>query len=370
MATFRDKIVGAKKVLLINPRGLGDVIHSLPVAAMLRKYLPDACIDFLASDHSKELFNIIPCVDVVLTVPSYPRPKSKTELYGRRIKVAWRIATSGYDAIVNLKPLDSTAALICMSLARNKLATRDLYTKTKFRWMYSDIVDNCWQNQSCYRFQLDSMATAGFDTSECNLGPELVDLSEIQLPPSIIRPYFHISLFASKESRQLPAVEAKALIMGLLERYPSHQLVISCSSVKRELGEIEEYLPKGSSERIKIFAGTLDTSQLAGVIARSDAHIGPDTGSVHLAWLVGAKSVSWYLNHESLMAWVPYGPQHRVLLSTREQARIGDLEGDPRRIQAIKASYVLEELDTLLTNPLPPKAAWPGSDHIGFRYIG
>jgi ADP-heptose:LPS heptosyltransferase len=34
---------------VVNPRGLGDVIHSLPVAAMLKRTLPHAQVDLLVS---------------------------------------------------------------------------------------------------------------------------------------------------------------------------------------------------------------------------------------------------------------------------------------------------------------------------------
>jgi ADP-heptose:LPS heptosyltransferase len=169
----------------------------------------------------------------------------------------------------------------------------------------------------------------------------------------------------------LPAAESQALILGLLPSYPAHQLVVSCSAAPHEVDEIHSIFPDTPPGRIRAFVGTLSLAQLALLMAHADAHIGPDTGSLHLAWLVGAKTVSWFLNHESLLAWVPYGPQHRVLLSLCEQVRIGDNVRDSERvpIQGIKAAHVLEELDSLLRASLPPREQWWGSNHVEFRCI-
>jgi ADP-heptose:LPS heptosyltransferase len=262
--------------------------------------------------------------------------------YGRRLKAAWRIRRDGYDAIINLQAIDSTSTTIALSRAPYKLAVRSIYSPIGMRWLYSDVIDRPWRNQSAHRFMLEGLAEAGFTVGGCHLGPELIDLGGRQLPEGVAAPFFHFSPFAAKTSRQLPTAD-----------------------------EIHSIVPDARAGRIKVFAGTLSLAQLALLLAHADAHIGPDTGSLHLAWLVGAKTVSWFLNHESLLAWVPYGPQHRVLLSLREQVRIGDNRGSAESvpIRAIKAAYILEELDDLLKTSLPAREQWWSSSHLGVRCI-
>ncbi|HVO22436.1 MAG TPA: glycosyltransferase family 9 protein [Candidatus Margulisiibacteriota bacterium] len=371
MAPFASKIQSARRILVVNPRGLGDIIHSLPVVAMLRRTLSHAQVDLLASAHSEDLFAIVPSVRQVLTTPFYPRPNTKLQRYRQRLKVAWRIRKNGYDAIINLQAIESTSMMIALSRAPYKLALRGMLSPIAMPWLYSDVVDQRWRNQSAYRFMLESIAAAGFAVGGCHLGPELVDLSRQQMPDSICAPFFHFSPFTSRTSRQLPCIESQALVTGLLQRYPTHQLVVSCAAAPREAGQIHSMLPAAPAGRIKVFAGTLSLGQLGLVMAHADAHIGPDTGSLHLAWLAGAKTVSWFLNHESLLAWVPYGPQHRILLSLREQVRIGDKarEAEPVPVQCIKAAHILEEVDRLLSAPLPPREQWWSSDQLGFRCI-
>ncbi|MGH7290927.1 MAG: glycosyltransferase family 9 protein, partial [Myxococcota bacterium] len=322
MPTFRDQLVRPRRILLVNPMGLGDIIHSLPAAALIQRTFPDAQVDFLGSSHSESLFAAVPYVHTVFSVPSYPRPKSRLELYLRRLKTAWRIRRAGYDAVINLKPIDSTAGQLLLSGARRKLAVRCLYARITHGWLYDAVIERRWRNQPCWRFIVDALAEAGFAADGAGLGPQLLDLLGQSLPAELQgRRYFHVSVFASAVSRQLAPEETRRLLELLLERYPQHGLVLSCSAAPRELEEIRALLPVQAGERVHLYPGTLSLAQLAAVQAGADAHLGPDTGSLHLAWLAGARTVSWYLNHESLLGWVPYGPQHRVLLSLREQAR-------------------------------------------------
>jgi ADP-heptose:LPS heptosyltransferase len=201
MTDFKSKIESAKSILLVNPRGLGDVVHSLPIVAMLKRTLPHAQVDLLVSAHTEELFAIVPSVRQVLSVPFYPRPKTKVQRYRRRLKAAWRIRQNGYDAIINLQAINSTSKAIAWSRAPYKLALRGILSPIGKPWLYSDVVDRRWRNQSAHRFMLDSLAEAGFAVDGCDLGPDLIDLGCQQMPEGVVPPFFLFCLFTSILSR-------------------------------------------------------------------------------------------------------------------------------------------------------------------------
>jgi ADP-heptose:LPS heptosyltransferase len=82
--------------------------------------------------------------------------------------------------------------------------------------------------------------------------------------------------------------------------------------------------------------------ELSALLKAARLHVGPDTGSLHLAWLQGTPTVSWFLNHEHLLAWAPRGSRHRVLVSTLERDRKADnLHGLPA---PLIAAAVTEQL--------------------------
>jgi len=368
MSSFREKIAGSRKILVCNPAGLGDVVHTLPAARLIKDLFPAAQVDFLASAHARDLFALMPWIGRVHAVPEYPRPRSKLDLNLRRIRVARDIRRERYDAIINFRAVDKTALMVLISGARHRLALRWIRHRPRdWRFFYTDQVDRRWRNESSCDFMLASLSEAGFPIEGYGLGPQLLDFGGRATPAGLQAPYFHLSLFTSKESRQLKAEESRQLIAGLLERYPGHRLVISCSAAAREVEAIHSLLPQGQHERVSVCAGTLSASELALVMRDADAHIGPETGSLPLAWLAGCRTVSWFLNHETLVAWVPRGPQHRVIVSVCEQARL-DSPSVSRPMQNVTAAHVLEALDDLLRDS-PSQQAGAASAAIQFRFV-
>ena len=55
-----------KRILLIKPSAVGDVIHTLPVLAKLRARYPEARIDWLLAPHIAELVRHHPALSNVL----------------------------------------------------------------------------------------------------------------------------------------------------------------------------------------------------------------------------------------------------------------------------------------------------------------
>ena len=57
------------RVAVVRLTSLGDVVHTLPVAAALRRYRPDDHIVWIVEEHEQQLLLGNPCVDHVLVAP-------------------------------------------------------------------------------------------------------------------------------------------------------------------------------------------------------------------------------------------------------------------------------------------------------------
>jgi ADP-heptose:LPS heptosyltransferase len=68
----------------------------------------------------------------------------------------------------------------------------------------------------------------------------------------------------------------------------------------------------------KVFAGGLNLVQLAAVIQYSTAHLCGDTGTLHLALMTGAPSVSWFRPGPGIRTWAPAGNRHRTVVGTAD----------------------------------------------------
>jgi len=57
------------RILVVRLSALGDLIHTLPVVAALRRSFPDAQIDWLVAERFRELVDLVPVVDQAVALP-------------------------------------------------------------------------------------------------------------------------------------------------------------------------------------------------------------------------------------------------------------------------------------------------------------
>ena len=94
------------RILIVRLGSLGDIVHALPVAAALRRALPDARIDWVVDERHRELLDLVPVVDRRLVWRTHSAP-------------AWRSAPgliaelrrARYDAVLDLQGLIKSAVL-------------------------------------------------------------------------------------------------------------------------------------------------------------------------------------------------------------------------------------------------------------------
>jgi heptosyltransferase-1 len=93
-----------KKILLIKPSGIGDIVHSLPVAIGLKYLYPDAELHWLVFS---KFANILETVDYVDKIIHWDRNGGLKE-YFRIIKM---LKKENYDLVIDLQVLFRTAFL-------------------------------------------------------------------------------------------------------------------------------------------------------------------------------------------------------------------------------------------------------------------
>lgn len=316
---FFEKIKNAKKIIVANPGGIGDDIHLLPALDVIRRSCPGVRFDLLASDGSKAMLSAVEGVDRVFTVKWSPRFKDRSKKRSERLRALKEIFFSDYDAFVDFRPSDATQLFLLASQASARLAVSCMYWDVKRPRIYTDLVSQSWVNESSYQFMLKGLDGAGFDTSGAFMGPHLL--------PGSLKPNhdysgcIHVSLCTSADCRELPISVARYLVEQLCCRYPGKKILVTGMPTEREKKIVDRVVAGLDFENLDIAVGRFNVLELLQVMLAADVHVGPDTGTVHMAWLCGTPSVSWYLNHETLTAWIPRGARHTILISSLEQSR-------------------------------------------------
>ena len=316
---FLERIRSSKRIIVANPGGIGDDIHLLPALDVIRQFCPEAKFDLLASDGSAPLLSAIDGVDQVFTVKWSPRFKDRAKKRMARWMALKYIAFSKYDAFIDFRPSDATQLFLIASRAPVRLGIDCMYWDVKRPGLYTDVVHQYWTNDSSYEFMLRGLGQVGFDIGDAHIGPHL--LPKFLQANIEYKGCIHVSLCTSANSRELSILESRNLVEKLCRNYPCKKILITGMATDRESEFITNVVNGLNFVNLDVAVGRFTILELLGVLLAADIHIGPDTGTVHMAWLCGTPSVSWYLNHETLMAWMPKSPRHTVLVSPFEQSR-------------------------------------------------
>jgi heptosyltransferase-1 len=124
-----------KTILLIKPGSFGDIIHAIPCAAALKKFLPDASITWLVDERWKPLLTENPVVDTTVT---FPREKFRG-IAGMLSSVTWalRLEEIRPDVVLDLQGLLRSALMARLSRARRIVGLAD--AREGARWFYDDL---------------------------------------------------------------------------------------------------------------------------------------------------------------------------------------------------------------------------------------
>jgi lipopolysaccharide heptosyltransferase I len=123
MSSLPVQLDGARRVLLVKPSAIGDVVHALPVAATLRRRYPNIELDWLVEEEAADLVRGHPAISEVVV--------SGRRRWGRQLWPPRRLlATLGevralaavlrgrrYDAVLDLQGLIKSALYVVTTRA-------------------------------------------------------------------------------------------------------------------------------------------------------------------------------------------------------------------------------------------------------------
>ena len=104
------------RLLIVRLGAVGDIIHTLPVAAALRRKFPDATVDWAVDERYAELLELTPVIDRPIVLASRSRPAVAAWLAFRR-----ELRDGGYDVALDLQGLAKSAAAVWLSGATRRV---------------------------------------------------------------------------------------------------------------------------------------------------------------------------------------------------------------------------------------------------------
>ena len=294
------KFMGAKKMkenklLYVPPRGIGDLVFSLPLLHSLRSAMTSATkieIPIPNRDSLKQTLDLIglasPC-DVFLPTPSEdPLAEERWEAsqegdsikrYAAEKKIFEKyLAGKFYDLAIVAKPFKIN------SVIAPQISRKDL-ENAGFDWRKAHMVDGFLAFATYMGIPALTKFDLNFDKTErVNLRDgRSVEISE---------PYILFNLGASGDSKKLPA-GTYAEVSKWLGQKGFSSILIGTSQEHPEAVEIET-LGENIVNLVSQEGLNLDLKNYATLAAQSKGVVGGDSGLLHLADAVGVPVIGLY----------------------------------------------------------------------------
>lgn len=289
-----------RRLLVIRPDRLGDVVISSSCLLPLREHLPDAYIAWAVRAPYTPLFRDNPLIDELIELPDVPRAFDK---------VLRRFA---FDTAVLLNP----DARLEEAVYRAGIPQRIGYTRGQgehlTEWVHHDWKKAGYKHEALLNF--DILERIGV-TTPSDPQPYLTLKPSPHAPPAVAgRPYvlFHLASHGNKP--RVPPDFFIALARRLLAAYDYCIVLVGASADDPSLRRFLTVFGQQHAEIINL-AGKTRVEELAELCQHAQLMLTRDSGPAHLAAAIGCPTLTFFINSKRLMRperWRPLGTKVEI----------------------------------------------------------
>ena len=311
---FASQTQGARKVLLIDIGGLGDVIHALPAMWAVRQTYPNAELHCVVCEPWVSLLQMTPWIDRVWPYGGKQKCRRFTQW-----RQALQLRRQRFDVAISLMGSTRACLIARLSGAPRRLVRKPMEARHRaWRWLATEVMVHPYLQEPMYLQKWHCVRSAGFASAAPQLElrhSEASDQRWLEQEGLMPKRYLHLSPYTSGTHRELPPEQMLQLLCRLHQDFPQQPLVLSCAANLRECEALDALVAALPFRPWRVFRGSLDIPQLTTLIRAAAVHYGGDTGTTHLAWLTGTASVSGFYSGAQLAQWAPRGARHALVFS-------------------------------------------------------
>ncbi|TAK30643.1 MAG: glycosyltransferase family 9 protein [Chloroflexota bacterium] len=314
-----SELQAARRVLVLKPCCLGDVLLSTAALAALRSALPDAWLAYAVGDWARAALTGNPHLDAIL--PCKVRGGERPRLADYRDTVA-TLRRERFDVcfVLDRSPLITVLPVLAGISHRIGIDSggRGFSLTVRVPWA---------EQKHEAELYLDTVRAVGIGTTGFGMEfyPSADDLSWARarlgaldrlrvgtVPRVAIHPGGGVNPGMTLLAKRWPAERYVAFVLRLLEK--GRQVVlIGGSSDAEVVREVETGIgAAATSDGLLTVLGETSLGQLAALISSCDLFVGNDTGPMHLAAAVGTPVVAIFGPSTPAM-YGPYSPRARSI---------------------------------------------------------
>lgn len=278
-----------RRVLILKPSAVGDVVHALPVLPRLRKLWPTATLSWLITPACAALVERHPMVDEVILFQrkrwghSWYNPLALAEL----ASFVTDLRKRRFDLVIDLQGLFRSAWIAMASGASRRIGFSN--AREFAPMFYTELVDCSWEKDHAVDRYLKIVSALG-----CAGGPVefsfAVDDDDRKYVRTLIPeniPYAVLMPGTNWETKRWPVEKYAAIVKPLKDRFGLESVVAGSS----DDAKLARSIPAAYD-----LTGKTNLRQIVALLERAKLVIGNDTGPMHMAAAMNVPLVA------------PYGP--------------------------------------------------------------
>ena len=274
---------GERDFLMIRLGSLGDLVHTIPAAAALRRAFPRAKIDWVVEEKWAPLIEMVTCIDVVV-----PLRRS----FSGQMACVRLLRRSRYRCAIDFQGLYKSALLGWLGGAPRRIGReRQAAREPGAAWSYTETVRPMGRHVAEMNVSVAQNAGAAAGGVEFPLrvpAPACEALAE-KLSREGIADYVVLSPGGGWRSKCWPAERYGALCEELWHRRGLRAVVNAGPGE----GELARQVVQASGQANPLVAAP-DLLELAALLAQAQLVVAADTGPLHLAAALGTRVVGLF----------------------------------------------------------------------------
>lgn len=286
----------SQSFLIVRLGSLGDLIHTLPAAAALRRAHPDARIDWLVEAPHRELLGLVPILSDVIVL--------RDRTLGAWLEARRVLRNNRYDIALDFQGLIKSAALARLSGARAVVGfDRDALREPQARWFYTrtaavgegrHVIDKNLALVSAVLESRDALTLSGADQASRDFPMREItsaasDVVKTGMQSERLAHYALVNPGAAWPNKRWPADRFGAIAKQLRDEYQMLPVVLWGPG---ERGLAESVV--AASGGVALVAPETQLPDLVALARGASFMISGDTGPLHIGCASGVPTVSLF----------------------------------------------------------------------------
>lgn len=301
-----------KNILIVRTDRIGDVVLSLPLAAIIKKHFPECKVSFLLREYTKPLAINNPNIDEVITIKEVEGKPSVRENV--------KLLKNRFDVCIVAYPTYSIALILFLSNIRTRIGTG-------YRW-YSFLFNKKNYEHRKYgkyhelEYNVHLLQQLGIDEKVTEENVLYGITPSIQDEEKVKKDLHELGINFSKQivivhpgsggsAIDLPISKVKEIIKNLSDK--EVEILITGTTAEKELCQSLVV-----DKSIINLAGRYDLGGLIALINQCNVMIANSTGPIHIAAALGKNVIGFYPKFTAASAkrWGPYTNKKNIFSPT------------------------------------------------------